>query len=122
MASPEQGESAAGSPHSTPVPEEMDFDLFGPSSESPSAQPPTTAAQVPREWKCADGCTCSASGSADAHFGCGPTAAVDVADAEQPEHSTAATAESDELSDASSECSVDSFEPSFGRRRSQTKG
>ena len=29
MASPEQGESAAGSPHSTPVPEEMDFDLFG---------------------------------------------------------------------------------------------
>ena len=27
--------------------EEMDFDLFGPSSESPSAQPPTTAAQVP---------------------------------------------------------------------------
>ena len=47
MASPEQGESAAGSPHSTPVPEEMDFDLFGPSSGSPSAQPPTTAAQVP---------------------------------------------------------------------------
>ena len=29
MASPEQGESAAGSRHSTPVPEEMDFDLFG---------------------------------------------------------------------------------------------
>ena len=29
MASPEQeGESAAGAPHSTPVPEEMDFDLF----------------------------------------------------------------------------------------------
>ena len=27
--------------------EEMDFDLFGPSSESPSAQLPTTAAQVP---------------------------------------------------------------------------
>ena len=48
MASPEQGESAAGSPHSTPVPEKMDFDLFGPSSGSPSAQPPTTAAQVPR--------------------------------------------------------------------------
>ena len=47
MASPEQGESAAGSPHSTSVPEEMDFDLFGPSSRSPSAQPPTTAAQVP---------------------------------------------------------------------------
>ena len=53
-----------------------------------------------REWKCANGCTCSASGSADAHFGCGPTAAVDVADAEQLEHSIAATAESDELSDA----------------------
>ena len=34
-------------PHSTPVPEEMDFDLFGPSSGSPSAQPPITAAQVP---------------------------------------------------------------------------
>ena len=78
---PEQGESAAGSPHSTPVPEEMDFDLFGP----------------------------AASGSADA-FGCGPTAAVDVADAE-----------TDELSDASSECSVDSFEPSFGRREARRK-
>eukprot|EP00439_Symbiodinium_sp_Y106_P005944 s10585_g1.t1 len=26
----------------------MDFDLFGPSSGSPSAQPPTTTAQVPR--------------------------------------------------------------------------
>ena len=47
MASPEQGESAAGSPHSMSVLEKMDFDLFGPSSGSPSAQPPTTAAQVP---------------------------------------------------------------------------
>ena len=47
MALPEQGESAAGSPHSTPVPEKMDFDLFEPSSGSPSAQPSTTTAQAP---------------------------------------------------------------------------
>ena len=29
MATPEQEGSAAGSPQTTPVPEEMDFDLFG---------------------------------------------------------------------------------------------
>ena len=58
---------AAGSPHSTPVPEEMDFDLFGPSSGSPSAHVYDDSTGA-REWKCANGCTCSASGSADAHF------------------------------------------------------
>ena len=87
MASPEQGESAAGSPHSTSMPEKMDFDLFGPSSGSPLCPAVYDDSTGAREWKCADGCTCSASGSADAHFWCGPTAAVDVADAEQPEHS-----------------------------------
>ena len=30
MATPEQEGSAVGSPQTTPVPEEMDFDLFGP--------------------------------------------------------------------------------------------
>ena len=52
--SPEQARSAAGSLYDTPVPEEMDFDLFGPSPGSPTAgfsSPPVaqsaTAAQVP---------------------------------------------------------------------------
>ena len=45
MATPEQEGSAAGSPQTTPVPEEMDFDLFGPGPGSPSAQPATASSQ-----------------------------------------------------------------------------
>ena len=131
MATPEQEGSAAGSPQTTPVPEEMDFDLFGPGPGSPSAQPATASSQP---GSASTSAQVLVSGSVPTPgapvqlpvpptptLGGGPTAAVDVADAEQPEHSVAATAESDELSDASSECSVDSFEPSFGRGRSQTK-
>eukprot|EP00439_Symbiodinium_sp_Y106_P009972 s9978_g1.t1 len=32
----------------------MDFDLFGPSSGSPSAHPPNDGSTGAREWKCAD--------------------------------------------------------------------
>ena len=45
MATPEQEGSAAGSPQTTPAPEEMDFDLFGPGPGSPSAQPATASSQ-----------------------------------------------------------------------------
>ena len=45
MATPEQEGSAVGSPQTTPVPEEMDFDLFGPGPGSPSAQHATASSQ-----------------------------------------------------------------------------
>ena len=46
----------------------MDFDLFGPSSGSPCRRRQHRC----QGWKC----TRSASGSADAHFGCAPTLEV----------------------------------------------
>ena len=101
----------------------MDFDLFGPGPGSPSAQPQLQVlslgvlvrqpeclwVEVFHAWS-----TCSASSPAYAHFGADQLQQL-MLQMLNNQNSVAATA--DELSDASSECSVDSFEPSFWTRK-----